>query len=389
MQTIFNSVNILDIKLYNIFGESIDLLRIYLHFNIFESIFESFLSGKIIITDTQDLIANFPIVGNEILKISIQQDKKIIDLTFRVYKIDIDQNTTKGIQKFKTFVLYFCSDEKLKSNKISKKFSGKAETIIKNILISDKELLFQKSDGDISFFSNFWSIHKIINFILKISKSSKYFDYVFYETLENLMFYPISYLQNEDPQETIVYDLGNDNYIKNDNIKSFKFERYFNILENQVYGMFGKTLYNCHETEYSFKKTNKSLSGVYEKITALGKNIPFDINLFSEESNVDVNYYNPDISIIRNICLSVLRQYNIVAKLNGNLDRKVGQVIKIDFPGTNNDEIYQKSFDGNWFVMGIQHIITNDGDFEQNVLMSKNAKFNFDGMKITEGTKNI
>jgi hypothetical protein len=389
MQEIFNKVNILDIQLYNFLDEALDISKLFLRINIYESIFEKFLSGKIVLTDTQDLIANFPIIGNERLRISFEQNKKIIDLDFRVYKVDGDQNNTKGIQKFKTFILYFCSVEKLKSNKISKKFSGKAETIIDNILNSNKEFVYQKTLEDISFVSNFWSVQKIIDFILKITKSSTYSDYVFYETLENLTFSPISYLHGVDITETIVYDLGNDNYIKNNNIKTFKFERYFNILENKMYCMFGKTLYNCHSTEYSFKKTCKSLSEFYDNITSLGKHIPFDKNLFSNESGIDVNYYEPEVSIIRNICLSMLRQYNIIIKMNGLLSRKCGQVIKIDYPSTYNDEIYQKSFDGKWFVVGINHSISNDGGFDQNLLMSKNAKFNFDGLELITGNVNI
>jgi len=389
MQDVFNKVNILDIQLYNFKNESLDISKLFLKINIFESIFEKFLSGKIVITDTQDLIANFPIIGNERLRISFEEITKIVDMDFRVYKTDGDQNNTKGIQKFKTFVLYFCSAEKLKSNKISKKFSGKAETIIADVLNSDKEFVYQETLENISFVSNFWSVQKIIDFILKIVKSFKYSDYVFYETLDNLTFSPISHLQGMDETESIVYDLNNDNYIKNDNIKTFKFERYFNILENKMFSMFGKTLYNCHNTDYSFKKTSKSLSDVYGNITSLGKHIPFDINLFSGESGVDANYYDPEISIIRNICLSTLRQYNIITKMNGLLSRKCGQVVKIDYPSTYNDEIYQKSFDGKWFIIGINHLISNDGDFEQNLLMSKNAKFNFDGLEKTNGNINV
>lgn len=389
MQPAFNYIDILDITLFNFLDESIDLTKIFISFDIYESLFEPFLTGKILITDTQDLISNFPIIGNEKLRISLKQENKVVDLVFRIYKIDSDIGNTKGLMKFKTFVLYFCSEEKLKSNKISKKYEGKAETIIANILNTDKSLLYFPTANNISFYSNFWSIHKIIDFILKLSKSSKYYDYVFYETLENLNFFPISYLQNESPNETIIYDLSNDHYIKNDNIKTFKFVRYFNILESQVYGMFGKTLYNVHETNYSFEKKNRDIADVFENITSLGKHIPFDSNLFSEETEIVNNFYDSDISIIRRICLSILRHYNIIIKINGMLDRKCGQILKLEFPTFNKNEIYSESFEGNWFNIGMHHMISNRSLYEQNILIGKNAKFNFENLELVKGDKNI
>ena len=49
-----------------------------------------------VIIDTQDIIANFPIIGNELLKISIKHENIIINLEFKIYKIDSDGNNTKG-----------------------------------------------------------------------------------------------------------------------------------------------------------------------------------------------------------------------------------------------------------------------------------------------------
>ena len=84
-----------------------------------------------------------------------------------------------------------------------------------------------------------------------------------------------------------------------------------------------------------------------------------------------------------------MKQYNILIKVNGILDRTIGQIVKLKYPKIYNEERIQNSFDGNWFIMAINHIIMNDGGYEQNILLSKNAKFNFDELEKCGGKTNI
>lgn len=383
MQPVFNYIDILKLELINFKEDILDISRIFLRINIFENISNIFLTGKIVIIDTQDIIANFPIIGNELLKISIKHENIIINLEFKIYKIDSDGNNTKGEHGGKIFTLYFCSPEKLYSNKISRKFIDKAETIIQNLLTESKELLFEGTSEAIEIYSNFWTIQKIIEFIIKLSKSGTYYDYVFFETLENFNFFPVSFLLNQTVSEKFVYDKSNENFLMNNSIKVFRFEKYFNILRDQNFGFFGSTQYQNHIANYSYSKTETDLSNVYEKITALGKHIPFDENLLSFTNKVMNNFYDVEITPIRTSTMNLLNHYNLIIKVNGTLKRKPGQVINLRYPKLNNDDVIQKSFDGNWLISGLHYIIDNGGDFEQNLLLSKNAKFDFDGLPIT------
>lgn len=389
MQPVFNHIEILNLELYNFENQKLDISRIFLRINIFENITNQFLTGKIVIVDTQDIISNFPIIGNETLKITLKHDNTIINLEFKIYKIEGDSNNTKGERGGKVFVLYFCSPEKIFSNKISKKYNDKAEIIIQNLLTESKELLFESTSDSIEIYSNFWTIQKIIDFVVRLSKSDKYYDYTFFETLEKFNFYPISFLLNQAVSEKIVYDKSNQNYLMNNNIKSFQFEKYFNLIKDKKFGLFGVTQYQNHITNYSYSKTETDLSNVYEKITSLGKNIPFDKNLSSFTNKVMNNFYDVEISPIRTSMMNLLNHNNLIIKVNGTLKRKSGQVVNLKYPKLNNNDVIQKSFDGNWFINGIHHILDNDGEFEQNLLLSKNAKFDFKNLEKVNGNKNI
>lgn len=383
MLPVFNKIEILNLELINFNGDVLDISRIFLSTSIFENLFNQFLMGKIVILDTQDIISNFPIIGNEVLNITIKHDDIIIDLKFKIYKIEGDSNNTKGIQNGKIFTLFFCSKEKLYSNKISRKYNDKAETIIQNLLNSTKELLFEPTSDSIEIYSNFWDIQKIIEYVIRLSKSSIYQNFVFFETIERFNFFPIDFLLNQAVSEKFIFDKSNQNYLMNNNIKTFRFENYFNILKDQNNGFFGSTQYQNHITDYSYTKTKTDLSNVYEKITALGKNIPFDSNLFNSSEKVINNFYDTEITPIRTTMMNLLNHCNMIIKVNGTLKRKTGQLIELRYPKINNNEVFQKSFDGKWLVNGVHHIIGNGGSFEQNLLISKNARFDFKGLPET------
>ena len=383
MQEVFNRIEILNLELYNFDNQKLDISRIFLRVNIYENIFNQFLTGKVLILDTQDIISNFPIIGNEILKMTIKHEEVIIDLEFRIYKIEGDSNNTKGEIGGKHFLLYFCSKEKLYSTKISRKYNDKAETIIRNLLNSSKEMLFESTLEEIELYSNFWNIQKIIQFVIKLSKSDTYYDFVFFESLKNFNFFPVSFLLNQEVSEKFVFDKGNLNFLMNNNIKVFRFEKYFNILKDQNFGFFGLTQYQNHITNYSFTKTENDLLGVYEKIISLGKNIPFDDDLGNSSEKVINNFYDIEITPIRTAMMNLLTHYNLIIKVQGTLARKSGQIINLEYPKINENNIIQKSFNGNWFINGIHSAFDNGGAFDQNLLLSKNARFDFKGLPET------
>lgn len=379
---IFSVIDDISVNMTNIKGKTIDISRMMVSFEIYENIFDFFLTGKIIIVDTLDLPQHFPIIGNENVEVSLTttDSNKTKIFNFKIYKYEKDIKNIRGVEKKRILVLYLCSDEYLKNNinLISKKFSGTPDSVIDDVLNelgTSKQCDSESGISNIEIFSNFWTAQKIIDFVCKISESSLYKDYVFFETLDGFVFKTLSNLMNQPSIADFVYSTDIESIINSNNIKTFKMNSYFDLNMNSKNGLFGNTFYKPHDTEYSFQKIEESLTDNVENLVTHGKSLPYDVNMASENNLVGVNWYNPEISSVRLASIKLLQNYNLVVRMNGDFSRKTGDVINLEYPNFDNENNINTSFDGKWFIAGIKHSILQTNEYEQNVLLVKNAFF--------------
>lgn len=381
---IFSVIDDIDIFLTNINGEEIELSRLVLNIEFFESIFSHFLSGKILIADTLDILQNFIIIGNEELAFNIhtsESDSSLL-LTFRIYKINHDVKVSKGDDKKKLYELYFCSkeaiDDKLKS--VSKKLSGSPESIVQDMILnelsSDKLLFYDTSSNSLDIYSNNWKPSKVFDFTSKLAKTSSYSDFIFYETLQGFSFKTISGLLNESSVDDIIFNTNTDSFIGNNNIRMYKFDRYFDVMTNAKNALFGRTFYTPSDTDYSYTKTEVSLDENYDNIVSAGARKHFNSDLSSYGNMVSTNFYDPEVSKIRLASLDLLTNYRASIRLNGDFGRIPGDILSLSFPNIDNEKSMHKNFNGNWIILEIRHMINQPNIYTQNILVAKNAFFN-------------
>lgn len=395
--SVLSTVESLTVTLIDNFGNDINLTKMFLELDIFESIFEHFLTGKITILDSLDLIQNVPIIGNEILQIDIitSQYDDPISLNFSVYKLDKDVNLQDRNKKNKMFILYFCSTELITNflYPFSRKFSDNTENVVQwlitNALGSSKTLTSTATVDSFDFYSNFWYSSDIIRFLCNNSTSSNYSDYMFYEDFNGFNFVPVSELMNNDAVQTVTYESNSESFIKINNIRSFKFNSYFDILSLLKVGFFGSTLFKHDSSNYEYTKTESLYSDVENLITSLGKNSFFQSILSNVTNKVGVNYLDHDTININRTQQKLLNQYNVVAKMNGDFTRSCGSIVDMSFPNTDNENPTNDQFDGFWIINGIKHIFFQNTTYEQNVLMSKNAAFNNSKLDTITSLTNI
>lgn len=381
---IFTVIDSIDIYLTNINGKKIEISRLLMSLEFYENLFNTFLTGKLVIIDTLDLLKNFIIIGNETLNIDLHTTDidKSITLDFKIYKINPEKTNHRGDVKRKLIELYFCSNDAIINQKISisKKFSGKSENTIQTLLTtylsSEKTLSSDATSSDVTVYSNFWKPTKIIDFLCKISKNSDYSDYIFYETFNGFNFKTVSNLISQNAIHNIKFKTDTDSFIGNTNIKIHKFENYFDIINLLNSGLFGTTFYKPHDTNYSYQKNTKTLSENYDTIYTNGSSKHFNDNLSDDSNSVSVNLYDPEISEVRLASLKLLQNYNLTIQLNGDFGRTIGQNLNIEFPNLDNETTLNEFFNGNWFIVGIRHIISQRNTFTQNILLCKNAFFN-------------
>lgn len=101
-----------EIRKLEIKGE--DFREIFTTLKIKESIFENFITGEVVISDTESLIEELGIIGEEEITIEVgfpehsnREPKDIIKIKCHIYKID--NRTREGIgQSIEEYTIYFC-----------------------------------------------------------------------------------------------------------------------------------------------------------------------------------------------------------------------------------------------------------------------------------------
>jgi hypothetical protein len=204
------------IHLINHMGEGVEsathgenIVHLMVEFNIYESIFDSSVTGSIVIVDTQNLISKLPIQGTERLsfklttKLENETEDTIIDCLeshgkeMHVYAVtDKSQLNDQTL----TYTIHFASREFVRNlrTRVSESLSGRMDQMVnkiftdENYLDSHKTLNFQQTrNADKIVIPNlnpFSAIRMICKRSLPEIQSSKGVGYLFYETTKGFHF---------------------------------------------------------------------------------------------------------------------------------------------------------------------------------------------------------
>ena len=198
-----------ELKLMSSSGNVVDLSMAYTALSLFEDIFSSSMSGLVVVTDTNNILMNLPVTGQDYLSMKIvtpSLEKNPIDYTqtvFAVNKIDtrVDADGTQ------VFQLHFISPELLRNERV--RISKSYESTISNMVYhalnnakyinTNKEIFLEETKG----------IRKIVvpnshpfDFIKKLAREaeSKEYNsphYLFYENIFGIHFRSIESLYRQ------------------------------------------------------------------------------------------------------------------------------------------------------------------------------------------------
>ena len=130
-----------EIKLFSSSGNIIPLNGLMVTLNLFENIFSPSMSGSITILDTNSIVLNMPVIGQEYLSFKIKtasldgEGTDIIDFTenvFSIYKIDSRLEGTNS----ELITLHFASPEMLRNirTRVSKSYTNRIDKIVTDVL---------------------------------------------------------------------------------------------------------------------------------------------------------------------------------------------------------------------------------------------------------------
>ena len=382
---VFETIKILGLDLITISGKRIDLIEIFMGLQLFESIFENFMSGKIFISDTYDMFKNESLSGNEELQISFQERATNITrvYSFRLYKINRDADVTRASSKHKLLECYFFSAEKQADiiNKISRKYTGFAdeivESVVRDLYLSDKELSVDYSASFLEYYCGYKQGSTVIDYAARNSTSLfGELDYMFFESMAGFHFVPLSFLLTQPAVENLRYLPKREMSFRIDDMQFFQQDAYFDTNMDANAGLFGKTLYKLADNDrYGIVKSAATYGENAAKFVTSGRNLLFSDTLYSQNNLVADYHHDHDVAQVRSALLATLLHNNkLMVRTLGTLDRKVGDILNVDYPNQDNIVEPNTSLDGSWLILSIKHSISNSFEYSQNIMLAKNAR---------------
>jgi len=373
-------------------GKYLDVLDYLVEVNLYESIFSPTLTGSLTLSDSRNLIRDFPILGEELLVLQVRTptlDKELaISKTFRIHGIRDKKFARDGTTQL--YTLSFCSVELFADlhNPLYKGFEGKPEEVVTKIfndyLKSPRNLtvdktsddtttllnILGKTDNTIKFVSPGWTPIQCINWIASksLSENNTAANFLFWETSKGFYFGNLhNVLQNSQMVNIGEYfysesfvntlNMGEGTYDTTDaagrkmfGVKSLYVEEGFDQLRNNMSGYISNRLLdvNLYNKNYVIKDYDHGTSFKNYAHTEKGKVVP----MFAESTTrnplvyLKVNYSYPklygtdnnfdvvtkDIFGNRRSNLIELNNYSMTIVIPGRTDIEVGSTIGINLP---------------------------------------------------------
>ena len=184
----------------------IDIQKLVVEFNIFESIYKNSMTGSIVIADSINLIGKLPIQGTERLSFKLStpgahEQSHIVDCSeatghpMHIYKLTNKQQINEGTQ---VYTLHFCSREFLRNirTKVSESFSGRIDQMVykilddENYLDSKRTLFYQETRNQDKITIPNIAPFKAIEMLSRkaLASDSKSAGYLFYQTTKGFHF---------------------------------------------------------------------------------------------------------------------------------------------------------------------------------------------------------
>ena len=281
------------INIHTHFGYTIDIKKLVIELNIYESIFKNSLTGSIVIGDAQNLVGKLELNGTERISFKLSTPgakddgiRSIVDASvetghpFHVYKISDRQQINPGTT---VYTLHFGSREFMRNQrtKVSQAYDGRLDTTVLKIMM-DKNYIDTKKEMNMEPTGNSDKIvvpnmrpYDAINMIAKrsLAQKSGAVGYYFYETPKGIYFRswdnmvsvkgsydrPIKQEFYYMPMNTSHDNTVIKNKIQHDfkSVESYSFiNNFHDVLANTALGTYGHNVITHNLYDKSYKKSS-------------------------------------------------------------------------------------------------------------------------------------
>jgi hypothetical protein len=316
------------IKLFASSGNVIDISRIVTFINLYEDLYKSCITGNITIVDTNNVIMEAPVIGQEFLGFKLITpglDDFALDYSTHVFTITKINSRTSPNPGTMVYSLAFSSPEGLRDNRtrVSKSYTDSIDSIVENVLSSakyintKKTLFMEETKGIKKMVVPYQHPFKLIN-QLKMEAVSKKHDsphYMFYENTLGFHFRTLDSLYAQKATaEFNAGDMGGDVSLEDElkRVLQFQIVGSNDMLINVVTGMLASNVlthdiyrkeYKHEDFEYisDFHENNRAHYDDMDKDNPIYNDVPIDEfdNTVSEFTDAK-RYFHPTSTIINN-----------------------------------------------------------------------------------------
>ena len=201
------SFEVEECKILTHHNETIDVADILVEANFYEDVVDGFLTGNISFTDTNDIVLNNGIVGNEFVYLKlITPSTEDVSLDFTEEPLVITSVTQTNANQGRLVALTVASREYIKNSriKISRSFSGTITDMVARIL-RDEQFLGTKKTVELG---RSYGLEKIVipnlrpitalQMLTQRAKNRNDSPFLFFETLKGLNFLSFESLARQD-----------------------------------------------------------------------------------------------------------------------------------------------------------------------------------------------
>lgn len=389
-------VEIKEIKLISLNGQSANITNQVELIKIYEDVFASFISMSITLIESVDYINLFPFCGEEYIDVDIITPGLDTTFTNRFYISRIDSYTKMGDRQV-GYTLRCISEEWLidANKKLNKSFSGNVSEIAAKLFSKEgidtkKKTNIEKTVSKTKFIANYWSPSKCLNYIAPNAISNLNSpSFLFFENRSGFNFVSLNTLLSS----TNNFEFKSDNYSRdllNSSTAKNPGEDFKRIISYEVPVV---TDYlndidggRIKSKMISFDITTKRYT-VNDYNLKTDKNPPYLLNTNSGFSKRFINSPSANIFFMpkytnnfdsysdvtnaktqqkRMSFFQSLRKYALNIEVFGRVDYTVGMVVDITIPKAT--QITREDIDsrdlmlsGKYFVSAICHTINREG----------------------------
>lgn len=388
-------VSIGDLTIISSNGVALNVLPQLVILELYESLYDPFMSGKIVLTDTQAIRDFFPLVGNEILKVSFETPTLGKDYVYTAeFFIYESSDSQRNMERTSVYALNFISKEAIldRNKRISKTFKGNPVDMLEyllrdNGLQTEKELIAEEPRNQFAFCSNWWRPTKAIKFLSERCVSANGQPaFLFFENKNGFIFSSLDTLINKEMPLSARFRLNDYTRSMDDKATSYRdLEKdyqsilqieyhngfdYFRRLENGFYGgeLITLDLTTRRYTHNAFNRPFENDSHLNEYSPVSGKPLAVPRGHLTFIPKMYNNFdgfgdsTNGNTAVDRDTIFARLNAQRLTIKVYGRTDYTVGQKVSVTIPksGQINDResTYDKLLSGVYLVTGLCHNIT-------------------------------